>query len=154
GPRAAAIPPWAHLVDPSSSKDLVTSSTLRPGSALRAARAVVTPATPEPTTTTSARLTQPGSGASSRRAAVLARGDDPPRPLAMMVRSSGVISASDGQCHVVDQPGAAYLGGDKQQGRTRIVRADLAERPRIDQRQVVDDQRRIGRGRLGENNPG
>ena len=69
GPSAAAMPPCAQRVEPSSSSDLVTSSTLAPGSAACAFRAAVTPATPEPTTTTSACLIQPG-GCESRRPAI------------------------------------------------------------------------------------
>ena len=64
------MPPCAHLVEPSSSSDLVISRMLLSGRALCVLSAAVTPAMPEPTTTTSARLTQPGGGASSRCAII------------------------------------------------------------------------------------
>ena len=58
GPSAAAIPPCAHLVEPSSILAFVTSKTDKPCD-LRF-NAVVRPATPEPITTTSAEVLQPG----------------------------------------------------------------------------------------------
>lgn len=63
-PRAAAIPPCAQRVEPSSRRALVTTTVVRPAAAQRSA--VVRPATPEPTTTTSASMDQPGAGAVSR----------------------------------------------------------------------------------------
>lgn len=63
-PRAAAMPPWAQRVEPSSSRALVTTTVRRPAAAQRSA--AVRPATPEPTTTTSASRDQPGAGACSR----------------------------------------------------------------------------------------
>ena len=62
-PSAAAIPPCAHLVEPSSTFALVTIKTDKPY--VRSCNAVVIPAIPEPTTITSAREVQPGLGASS-----------------------------------------------------------------------------------------
>ena len=64
GPSAAAMPPWAHWVDPALSTVLVTTSTLSTLS--RSRSAAVRPATPEPMITTSARVVQPGAGAVSR----------------------------------------------------------------------------------------
>ena len=63
GPRAAAMPPCAHLVEPSSTRALVTNKTERPK--VRTCSAVVKPATPEPTMITSAVALQPGCGARS-----------------------------------------------------------------------------------------
>ena len=62
-PRAAAIPPCAHFVEPSSTLAFVTSRTDRPN--VRHCNAVVSPAIPEPTTMTSACAVQPGAGASN-----------------------------------------------------------------------------------------
>jgi len=62
-PSAAAIPPCAHFVDPSSTLALVTSNTVKPN--VRHCRAVVRPAIPDPTTITSARAVQPGEGANN-----------------------------------------------------------------------------------------
>ena len=62
-PSAAAIPPCAHFVEPSSTLALVTSRTDKPY--VRHCSAVVRPAIPEPTTMTSARAVQPGEGANS-----------------------------------------------------------------------------------------
>ncbi len=64
GSRTAAMPPCAHLVDPSSMSTLVTTVTCSPAS--RRCNAAVSPATPEPTTITSVVSTQPGAGAASR----------------------------------------------------------------------------------------
>ncbi len=88
GPSAAAMPPCAHRVEPSSSTDLVTSRMRASGRLRRIDSTAVTPATPEPTTTTSASSRQPGSGASSlpaitphhlrrRRSACRGRARDP-----------------------------------------------------------------------------
>ena len=63
GPSAAAIPPCAHFVEPSSTRDLVTINTESP--CVLACNAVVSPAIPEPTTITSACAVQPGAGAKS-----------------------------------------------------------------------------------------
>ena len=63
-PRAAAMPPCAQRVEPSSRRALVTTTVRRPAASQR--RAAVRPATPEPTTTTSAVRDQPGAGACSR----------------------------------------------------------------------------------------
>ena len=60
---AAAIPPCAHWVDPAERSSLVTTST---DPACLACRAAVRPAMPEPTTTTSAYVVQPASGARRR----------------------------------------------------------------------------------------
>jgi hypothetical protein len=57
---AAAIPPWAHAVDPSVSRVLVTSSTVAPRA--RSRSAAVRPAIPDPTTMTSADVDHPGAG--------------------------------------------------------------------------------------------
>ena len=65
GSSAAAMPPWAHCVDPADSTVLVTSSTRSTRSRSRSAQ--VSPAMPEPTTTTSALVVHPGAGALSRR---------------------------------------------------------------------------------------
>ena len=65
GSRAAAMPPWAHAVDPAESTVLVTSSTRSTRSRTRSAQ--VSPAMPEPTTTTSALVVHPGAGAVRRR---------------------------------------------------------------------------------------
>ena len=62
-PRAAAIPPCAHFVEPSSTRALVTSNTESPY--VRHCNAVVKPAIPDPTTMTSADAVHPGGGASS-----------------------------------------------------------------------------------------
>ena len=53
-----AIPPCAHLVEPESTRALVTKRTER--LCARICKAVVKPATPEPITTTSALALQPG----------------------------------------------------------------------------------------------
>ncbi len=66
GPRAAAMPPCAHWVDPAASTSLVTTSRWSEGSAAWIRSAAVRPAMPEPTTTTSARVVQPGAGARRR----------------------------------------------------------------------------------------
>ena len=58
-----AIPPWAQLVDPAASTSLVTTITV-PRS--RHSRAAVSPAMPEPMTTTSTSVIQPGGSAASR----------------------------------------------------------------------------------------
>ncbi|AOW88351.1 hypothetical protein BC342_19480 [Streptomyces olivaceus] len=63
-PRAAAMPPCAQRVEPSSRRALVTTTVRRPAASQR--RAAVSPATPEPTTTTSASRAQPGAGACRR----------------------------------------------------------------------------------------
>lgn len=63
-PSAAAMPPWAQRVEPSSRRALVTTTVSRPAAAQRSA--AVSPATPDPTTTTSASMAQPGAGAVSR----------------------------------------------------------------------------------------
>ena len=65
GPSAAAMPPCAHCVEPASSTSLVTTSTLPTWP--RSRRAAVSPAMPEPMTTTSAVVVQPGSGAVAAR---------------------------------------------------------------------------------------
>ena len=54
---AAAIPPWAQLVDESARFFLVTTSVDNPALAQRVA--TNNPAIPEPTTTTSANLAHP-----------------------------------------------------------------------------------------------
>src|SRR3954451_18401650 len=59
------MPPWAHRVEPSSMFTLVTTVTCSPAS--RRCSAQVSPATPEPTTTTSVVSAQPGSGPANRR---------------------------------------------------------------------------------------
>ncbi len=66
GPSAAAIPPWAHCVDPAARTSLVTTSRRSDGFAAWMRSAAVSPAMPEPTTTTSARVVQPGAGARRR----------------------------------------------------------------------------------------
>ena len=68
GPSAAAMPPWAHRVEPAARRSLVTTRTLPPSgpSSSFSRRAAVSPAMPEPMTTTSAVTDQPGSGALSR----------------------------------------------------------------------------------------
>ena len=71
GPSAAAIPPWAHCVEPAERMSLVTTMT-EPTS--RAWSAVVRPAIPEPMTTTSAYVVQPGRGASRRAGGVVTLG--------------------------------------------------------------------------------
>ena len=65
GSSTAAMPPCAQRVEPSSMWTLVTTVTCSPAS--RRCSAAVSPATPEPTTTTSVVSAQPGSGAGSRR---------------------------------------------------------------------------------------
>src|SRR5262249_38408674 len=60
----AAMPPCAQRVEPSSMLTFVTTVTCRPAS--RRCSAVVSPATPEPTTTTSVVSDHPGAGARSR----------------------------------------------------------------------------------------
>ena len=62
-PRAAAMPPCAHFVEPSSTFALVTSKTDKPK--VRTCSAVVSPAIPEPTTITSACALHPGAGANN-----------------------------------------------------------------------------------------
>ncbi len=64
GPRAAAMPPWAHCVDPAERTSLVTTRTLSTASVSRSA--AVSPAMPEPMITTSASVVQPGAGAVRR----------------------------------------------------------------------------------------
>src|SRR5690349_13988864 len=64
GSRTAAIPPWAQRVEPSSTSTFVTTATDSP--AARACSATHSPATPEPTTQTSAASSHPGAGAASR----------------------------------------------------------------------------------------
>ena len=58
------MPPWAHCVEPASSTSLVTTRiwSTRP----RSRSAAVSPAMPDPITTTSARTDQPGWGAARR----------------------------------------------------------------------------------------
>ena len=68
GSSAAAMPPWAQAVDPADSTVLVTSSTRSTRSRRRSAQ--VSPAMPEPTTTTSALVVHPGAGAVRRRGSV------------------------------------------------------------------------------------
>ena len=58
-----AMPPWAQCVEPADSSSLVTTMT-RPR--FRHSSAAVSPAMPEPTTTTSTSATQPGGSAASR----------------------------------------------------------------------------------------
>ena len=60
------MPPWAHWVEPALSTSLVTTNNLRLRSAAWMRSAAVNPAMPEPITTTSARVVQPGSGAVNR----------------------------------------------------------------------------------------
>ena len=62
-PSAAAIPPCAHFVEPSSTFAFVTRRTDKPK--VRTCSAVVSPAIPEPTTITSACALHPGAGASN-----------------------------------------------------------------------------------------
>ena len=62
-PCTEAMPPCAHGVDPAATTSLVTTMTL-PKS--RHSSAAVSPAMPEPTTTTSTSLTQPGISAARR----------------------------------------------------------------------------------------
>ena len=64
GPSAAAMPPCAHWVEPAARTSLVTTRTLSTWS--RSRSAAVRPAMPEPMTTTSAVVVQPGSGAVRR----------------------------------------------------------------------------------------
>ena len=64
GPSAAAMPPWAHCVEPALSTSLVTTRIL--STCPRSRSAAVSPAMPEPITTTSAVVVQPGSGAVRR----------------------------------------------------------------------------------------
>ena len=54
------MPPCAQRVEPSSRRALVTTTVRSPAAAQRSA--AVSPATPEPTTTTSASMAQPGAG--------------------------------------------------------------------------------------------
>lgn len=70
-PSAAAIPPWAQRVEPSSRLALVTTTVRSPAASQR--RAAVRPATPEPTTTTSAAMDHPGAGACSRMPVLVTR---------------------------------------------------------------------------------
>ena len=64
GPSAAAMPPCAHCVEPAASTSLVTTRT--EPTWWRSRSAAVRPAMPEPITTTSARVVQPGEGAARR----------------------------------------------------------------------------------------
>ena len=66
GPSAAAIPPCAHCVEPALSTSLVTTSSLSRRSAAWMRSAAVSPAMPDPMTTTSERVVHPGSGAVRR----------------------------------------------------------------------------------------
>ena len=66
GPSAAAMPPWAHCVEPVPRTSLVTTVRCSEGSAAWMRSAAVSPAMPEPTTTTSARAVHPGEGAVRR----------------------------------------------------------------------------------------
>ena len=97
---------------------MVASRIRASGSARRIASTVVTPATPEPTTTTSVSLRQPGGGASS------VSGDH--------------AAAADLQADVVDQPGRPDAGGDQQHGGTAVARPDLGEGVRIGEHEVVE----------------
>lgn len=63
--------PWAQRVEPSSRLALVTTTVFRPMASQR--RAAVRPATPEPTTTTSAVMDHPGAGACSRMPVLVTR---------------------------------------------------------------------------------
>ena len=69
------MPPWAHWVEPALRTSLVTTSSDSDGSSAWMRSAAVSPAMPEPTTTTSARVVQPGSGA-RRRCGSLGEGGD------------------------------------------------------------------------------
>ena len=69
GPSAAAMPPCAHWVEPGV-EDVLGDHQDGAADGLQSARirrAAVRPAMPEPTTTTSERVVQPGAGALSRR---------------------------------------------------------------------------------------
>ena len=81
GSSAAAMPPWAHSVDPSYSTVLVTSSTR--STRWRSRSAAVSPAMPEPTTMTSAEMVQPGSGAAQPAGRVSAHALAPGRSRSM-----------------------------------------------------------------------
>src|SRR4051812_19688037 len=59
------MPPWAHWVEPADRLSLVTTMT-DPTPASRACSAAVSPAMPDPTTTTSAYVVHPAAGAASR----------------------------------------------------------------------------------------
>ena len=78
GSRAAAMPPWAHSVEPSESTVLVTSSTR--STRCRSRNAAVRPAMPDPTTMTSAEVVHPGAGATSRPGTVRVTGRRRGRP--------------------------------------------------------------------------
>src|SRR5690554_4469287 len=71
GSSAAAMPPWAHTVEPELSCALVTTSTR--STLVRNSRAAVSPAIPEPTTMTSAVMVHPGGGAARPRTNELMR---------------------------------------------------------------------------------
>ncbi len=60
------MPPWAHWVEPALRTSLVTTSSDSELSSAWMRSAAVSPAMPEPITTTSARVVQPGSGARRR----------------------------------------------------------------------------------------
>ena len=108
------MPPCAQRVEPAASTSLVTSSTRRDDCRLMCS-AVVRPAMPEPTTTTSASTSQPGSGAASRRGSLTA--------------TSPTLSISR-VCRPARPPAAAPARArGSRRGRRRAVRGSRRPRP-------------------------
>ena len=120
GPSAAAMPPWAHWVEPALSTSLVTTSSLSARSAAWMRRAAVSPAMPEPTTTTSARVVHPGSGAVSRCGTR--------RPGVSM---SGTLVRSGGPVGVPGRPGRPKVSGRLSISRVAPTRAATRTRPSV-----------------------
>ena len=120
-------------------RDLVASRIRAAGSARRIASTVVTPATPEPTTTTSVSLRQPGGGASRRPGDHAAA--SPPR------------SGSRAGCALSISRVVPTRGGDQQQRGPAMAGPDLGEGIRIGEHQVVELHRRARRGGRSEHGP-
>ena len=120
GPSAAAMPPWAQRVEPSSTFTLVTTVTACP--AARACSAAVRPAMPEPTTTTSAVWVQPGSAAASaaRQARVVHAGPERQR--------AGCRSAWSPPTRAATSSRAGPASGRRRRGRRRAGRGSRRRR--------------------------
>ena len=113
------MPPCAHRVEPAASTSLVTTRTRSPSPSRAMRRAVVRPAMPEPTTTTSASTIQPGAGPAAAAAGSIRRCTES----AMLSMSRG---RADQRGH--QQPGRAG-GGGRRRGRARAARGSPRCRP-------------------------
>src|SRR5436305_4340713 len=145
GSSTAAIPPCAHRVEPASILTLVTTVTCSPAS--RRCSAAVSPATPDPTTTTSVVSSQPGAGARSRRGTVrsippvLATGSPGQRAgtqTANCATDRGVGAGVAGEGLVAAQPGRGGGRADVADvqvrtagvgGKSQVGQGDLATAP-------------------------